>query len=240
MLNTREEIEAWLLSQEIYNFKISADLIVDVEDDVNLHNKELTHIPVQFGRIKGYFDCSNNEIKSLDGCPKVVEHDFYCTDNYLSSLENGPKSVGGRYDCSRNKLTSLEGAPNKVAGYFKCENNKLATLRGAPHEIGTVFSCYGNPIKELGDIHIVLGDAFWCPPISEFRDSKKSEDNDGDYLVMSKVFNAKMTELKRIREEKALFESSIAKVLDSPPLGAPTKYASEPQPQQRAKPKFKL
>ena len=49
-----------------------------------------------------------------------VDGDFYCGNNNLTSLENCPKTVSGDFGCSRNELTSLEGAPETVGGDFYC------------------------------------------------------------------------------------------------------------------------
>ena len=75
----------------ITNWSINKDGLIDVDDDVDLRNRELTKLPLKFGRVTGY---------------------FYCFNNRLTSLEGGPSSVGGYFDCSHNQLTSLEGGPS--------------------------------------------------------------------------------------------------------------------------------
>ena len=57
----------------------------------------------------GYFDCSHNELTSLEGAPSRINGDFYCSDNFITSLEGAPSEVDGSFFCSRNKnLTSLK------------------------------------------------------------------------------------------------------------------------------------
>ena len=73
--------------------------------------------------VTGNFDCSQNNLTSLEGSPKIVGGDFYCYRNKLISLEGGPEYVAIDFDCYNNKLTSLEGAPVKVGGDFDCESN---------------------------------------------------------------------------------------------------------------------
>ena len=53
----------------------------------------------------------------------TVDGDFYCGNNNLTSLENCPKTVNGVFGCSSNKLISLEGAPKFVGENFMCRFN---------------------------------------------------------------------------------------------------------------------
>jgi hypothetical protein len=132
----------------IINYTIN-DGLVDVDGDVNISNKSLTKLPLKFGKVKGYFDCSYNKLVSLEGAPKSVNGDFYCYNNQLVSLEGAPESVGGNFYCSHNKLVSLEGAPNSVGGYFYCSNNQLVSLEGAPNSVGGDFYCQNNKLVSL-------------------------------------------------------------------------------------------
>ena len=50
---------------------------------------------------------------------------FNCSLNNLTSLENCPKIVIGNFYCSYNNLTSLEGAPQKVDRHFICHSNDV-------------------------------------------------------------------------------------------------------------------
>jgi len=54
---------------------------------------------------------------------------FNCSLNNLTSLENCPKIVNGNFYCSWNKLTSLEGAPQKVDRHFICHSNDVNLLK---------------------------------------------------------------------------------------------------------------
>ena len=100
-----------------------SDGTVDVDDDVDLHNKGLTKIPFKFGKVTGDFYCYNNSLTSLQGAPTSVGGHFYCARNSLTSLQGAPSSVGGNFDCYDNSLTSLQGAPSSVGGGFYCHSN---------------------------------------------------------------------------------------------------------------------
>jgi len=123
LLNTIQ----WLEQMGIKNYTINDDGTVDVDDDVNISNKNLTEIPIQFGIVKGNFRCDENKLTTLKGAPKYIGHTF---------------------DCSYNQLTTLQGAPRYVGGCFSCHDNKLTTLQGAPKCIESNFYCYHN-IKQF-------------------------------------------------------------------------------------------
>ena len=114
---------------------------------------------INFGKITGYFDCSNLGLKSLKGAPNIVNGDFYCDTNRLTSLKGAPQIVGGEFSCSNNQITSLEGAPQEVSGDFSCENNpNLYSLEGAPKTVDGDFYCDINPnLHSLDGIGEVKG-----------------------------------------------------------------------------------
>ncbi len=116
--------------------------LVDVEGNVVFFSNDVEDfMGIKFGNVKGTFDCSFNNLKSLEGAPHEVGDRFYCNNNNLASLAGSPKKVGGRFDCDRNSLTSLAGAPKEVGGIFDCRYNNLISLEGAPEKIGGVFLC---------------------------------------------------------------------------------------------------
>jgi hypothetical protein len=55
----------------------------------------------------------------------TVDGDFFCGNNNLTSLENCPKTVSGVFGCSSNFLKSLEGAPKFVGENFMCRFNSV-------------------------------------------------------------------------------------------------------------------
>ncbi len=106
--------------------------IVNVAGRVYLVGMKLEWLPVRFGTVSGYFDCSNNR---------------------LTTLEGAPSTVGGYFDCTSNRLTSLEGAPGSVGGNFVCFNNRLTSLVGVHRilrQIGGGLFLTGNEIVSGG------------------------------------------------------------------------------------------
>jgi len=143
-IQSREEIKKLLKKYKINNYVINDDDSVDVNgfvdddsggiDGVFLWRKGLTRIPINFRIVKGYFDCSGNQ---------------------LTSLEGAPQKVTGQFDCSDNNLTSLEGSPQEVKGYFECGGNPLVNFKGVPRILTGKFLLYKsdwerlNPSKEV-------------------------------------------------------------------------------------------
>ncbi len=133
----------------IRNYTINEDGSIDVDDYVNLADRYLTELPLKFNKITYWFSCSNNELTSLEGSPKLVGEGFYCNDNDLTSLEHSPEYVGGSFYCSNNKLTSLEHSPGKVGSDFYCSYNEITDLYSISNEIGGSFYCISNPLSSI-------------------------------------------------------------------------------------------
>jgi hypothetical protein len=116
---SKSDIDSICEDYRITNYTIDNGL-VNVNGDVDLSHRELTKLPIQFGQVTGFFDCSNNQLTSLDGSPHKV-HNFDCSYNNLTDLAGSPKEVGGGFYCSNNnKLTSLVGAPELIEDIFYC------------------------------------------------------------------------------------------------------------------------
>ena len=99
-----EDIDSICKKYGIKNYTINEDGTVDVDGSVDLSERNLSKLPLKFGRVTGSFYCMHNQLTTLEGCP--VE-------------------VGGYFNCGSNKLTSLEGCPRVVGGEFYCKDNPL-------------------------------------------------------------------------------------------------------------------
>ncbi len=111
MLKTKEETIAWLDKYGVENYTINDDLTVDVAGGVLLNKKELTAIDVKFNLVQGHFNCSNNKLSSLEGCPEKINGNFDCSKNLLNSLEFGPKKISGGYTFSESDINNFEFIP---------------------------------------------------------------------------------------------------------------------------------
>ena len=140
--------------------------LVDVWGDFNCADQGLKDFKgVKFGKIDGHFNCSNNELTSLEGAPRYVVKSFDCSNNKLTSLEGGPDRVWwGDYKCSKNQLTSLKGLPTLESSYgykIDCSDNKLKDLMPIGDTIKIQeFFCRRNEIISLEGAPVILGHSY--------------------------------------------------------------------------------
>ena len=85
--------------------------VLDVEQDVDLRCLKLLKIPLKFNEVGGFFDISNNQLKTMKNAPVSVGiqegASFLASGNFLSSFEYSPVEVGGHYFIDENNITSL-------------------------------------------------------------------------------------------------------------------------------------
>ena len=157
-------VRAWLEEHGIKNYTINTQGEIDINGDIKITYKNIKEFPyfIQFGTIKGNFDCKHNNLISLKGAPREVKGTFDCACNDLTSLEWAPAKVGGSFDCAHNYITSLEGAPDKIKGYFDCGCNEIKDLKGAPKVVGGYFHCGDNNLTSLKGSPKVVGGNFIC------------------------------------------------------------------------------
>ena len=127
--NYQSESEVARICEEygIRNWSLERGL-VNVQGSVDLRDRVLTHIPLKFGIVTGYFWCNMNNLTSLEGCPLRVGSSFDCDD-----------------------LTSLEGCPKYVGDSFWCVDNNIREFTGIKY-IEERLLCYSNPIGNIWDI----------------------------------------------------------------------------------------
>lgn len=202
-LKTYEEVKAWLEQMNIRDYSIDKNLLVDVHESVDISNKNLSYLPLQFSHIKGDFFCNANNLTGLTGAPEIVEGSFQVMRNNLKSLEGGPRLVQGSYACTNNSLTDLKGAPEQVNSYFYCVANELTKL-SITTKIGKSLLCYDNnfdnmenllnwswesfDIKE--DVYFSYSDIHWKNP---------SLEKHGIIDEVNATFSIPLSELKRLR-----------------------------------------
>jgi len=104
----------------ITNYTINEDGSIDVNGDVHLYGYGLTELPINFNKVSGTFDCSENNLTSLKGCPKCVGGNFSCGNNNLTDLKGSPKVIDGSFYCSGNYLKSYV-SDSIVGKTFYCQ-----------------------------------------------------------------------------------------------------------------------
>jgi hypothetical protein len=149
------------------NFKTTGSITIDDKGLVSCTGmvtpkKKLKRLPVAFDKVGRHYDCSNNQLTTLEGGPTSVGGGFWCDNNQLTTLQGAPTTVGGNFWCDNNQLTTLQGAPTSVGGSFKCDFNQLTTLQGAPTTVGGSFECNINQLTTLEGAPISVGRNFMC------------------------------------------------------------------------------
>ncbi len=159
---SEQEIHDICEKYDINNYTINSDGSIDVDGSVYLFNKNLDKLPLSFNKVNGYFDCSFNELTTLEGCPKYVGDNFSCFYNKLTTLEGCPNEVDGNFNCDNNYLKSLKGCPKYVGNRFSCSSNYLTSLEGSTERVGGMFKCSYNNLTSLeeynGDYDMLICD----------------------------------------------------------------------------------
>jgi hypothetical protein len=180
IFESNTEIDKICRKYDIINYTINNDNSVDVDDDVNLWDKKLESIPLNFNIVNGYFDCGSNQLTSLKGCPVRVGDWFYCNYNRLTSLQHSPQYMeNGYFSCGRNKIESLQYCTKLIRGDFYCYNNELTSLEYHPTVYGR-FYCSNNQINTFENFYYYKEDVyFYNNPIYDiyelFNDMKLIE-----------------------------------------------------------------
>jgi hypothetical protein len=67
-----------------------------IDKNIDINNLYLISLPEWMGEIdivNGDFNCCNNQLTSLEGCPEVVYRDFYCWNNPGKFTEEDVRKV---------------------------------------------------------------------------------------------------------------------------------------------------
>jgi len=161
IFESRSEIDEICMEYDITNYTIKGDGYIDVNGDVDLSDRNLTKLPLKFGKVSGDFWCHNNQLTTLEGSPNSVGSSFYCNNNQLTTLKGGPNSIGDNFFCDNNQLTTLEGCPHSIGGNFTCYYNQLTSLEGGPNSVGGRFWCNDNQLRTLKGSPRSVG-SFYC------------------------------------------------------------------------------
>jgi hypothetical protein len=141
------EITDWLKKYNIHNYEINSDLTVSVKNSVDLGKAKLTHIPIKFKYVDGYFTCADNSLSNLEFCPDVIT-------SFL--------------DVSSNKLTNLKGVSKTIGTNLICHDNFITTLMYAPEEVGKSILCNFNLVDSVDNLLTRFKDSF----ITCYRDNE--------------------------------------------------------------------
>ena len=181
--NFRDDIDKICQRYRIENYVINKDGIVDVFNDVSFAGSGLGQIPLNFGKVSGFFTVKENyALRSLYGSPNEVGDWFDCSFCTLKSLIGGPKSVGDNYYCNNNDLKDVRGFPENFHGLvFGSGNivNGILSLVGT--EKRTKFIKWLNEYDVIRDgnkiVEMRLEEAYWMACKEELPMDKRTFKN---------------------------------------------------------------
>ncbi len=147
-------------------WKMNKNGEVDVDGSVFMRAKKVAlklngKIPIKFGKVTGSFDCSENNLTTLENCPTFVGGNFSCSFNKLTSLEFMPSGIGGNFDCKNNLLTNLKGMENVEMGglnaTFDCVKNQLTSLEGMTDKVQKSITLIvaGNNLTSFKGLEVI-------------------------------------------------------------------------------------
>jgi hypothetical protein len=155
------EIDTICEKYNIKNYTINSDNSVDVDGDVDLYDEKLILIPLNFNIVNGYFECGDNHLTSLKGCPVRVGDRFSCHDNQLTYLQYSPQYMeNGDFYCGYNKIESLQYCTELIRSNFYCIDNKLTSLEHHPTVYGE-FVCQYNQINTFENFYYYKEDVYF-------------------------------------------------------------------------------
>ena len=108
--------------------------LVDVDENFNCDGQGLSDFKgVRFGGVRGFFDCRNNQLTTLEGAPREVGGSFWCNNNQLTTLEGAPRKVGWDFSCwdnpvSEKTLKSIFGIMKTGKGYLEAVESIWAEI----------------------------------------------------------------------------------------------------------------
>jgi hypothetical protein len=181
-------------------WSVNSEGLVDVWGGFYCYSEGLEDfLGIRFEEVIGSFRCYANQLRTLEGSPRVVGGHFDCFDNQLRTLEGSPRVVGVSFNCSRNPLISLEGAPEVIKGYFIFKNTWFKyDLQSFLEKIDRI---------KPDEITLLLTHRFFTPEVIEEQITKNP---DFPYYVSlawnTEPFKQKQDELKKILPENILLK----------------------------------
>ena len=95
------------------------------------------------------FDCSDNQLTSLDVSKNTSLTDLDCFNNQLTSLDLSQNTALTKLDCSWNQLTSLDLSQNTPLAELNCFNNQLTSLDVSKNTALESLDCSSNQLTSL-------------------------------------------------------------------------------------------
>lgn len=116
----------------------------EIDGNLNLSSNSLESL-INLPKVTGSIDISFNRGIRLEGCPLIINGDFFAMCCNLDSISDGPEIVNGDYDVSQNNIKVIPHRIKKVTGAFSAANNRITSTTYLP-EIGGFQDFSENPV----------------------------------------------------------------------------------------------
>jgi len=158
--------------------------IKSVSGDFNCSNNNLISLQYSPEFVGGSFKCYSNNLKSLEFCSSKIGANLDCMYNQIETLFGCPAEIFGNIVLDFNELNDLQGGPKIVSGDYRVSTNQLISLIGSPIEIGGSFICENNNLESLIGGPKTVGKNYSCSQ-NYLTDLKGSPDTVGGNFCCS-------------------------------------------------------
>lgn len=136
--------------------------IKSISGDFNCSNNNLISLQYSPEFVGGSFKCYSNILKSLEFCSPKIGANFDCMYNQIENLFGCPAEIFGNIVLDFNELKDLKGGPKIVSGDYRVSTNQLISLIGSPVEIEGSFICENNNLESLIGGPKTIGKNYSC------------------------------------------------------------------------------
>lgn len=220
-IHSKKATESWLKDMKINDYFIleqkMGEFSVNVGKSVDLSQKELTAIPIQFGLVNGSFNCSCNRLQSLKGVARFVNGAFDCSYNYLDTLDGSPLEVDSKFLAQYNQIHDISHLPKMIHDILNLKNNLITELDLASITISNSILLFDNPIDTIHSLPQLNLDKkdkieMWLneksPFLKEYLKHNPSASHvNTHYLDCEKL----LVYVEKLKLEKALNEKTLLK-----------------------------
>lgn len=131
---------------------------------VFLSHKNLTQIPLNFKKVTGHFYCDNNQLTSLQGCPKVLGGSLYSNNNQIWTFQ-GVGLINRSFYCENNPIEI-------IWNFFKLDKSKWKSHMRFIDVVNTYETLFPSPKIIDGDtLEQIADDLNITLPSDNFRRS---------------------------------------------------------------------
>lgn len=107
-------------------------------------NVKIDRLPdgIRFNSAGDSFAIGDNDLVTLEGCPRFVKGDFYAGNNQLTSLEYAPENIDGRAHFTNNPINSLHNIHKHmktINGSIKFADLQSGTCPIKSHVLGLLL-----------------------------------------------------------------------------------------------------